>query len=266
MRIHFSLAFLALLLAGAQTVHAASGVAMRWDHCYGEGGENNKNFACDTNTGSEKLVLSYVPASTFPDWSGLEIVVDALSGAAAIPSWWQMKNVGTCRQSALTVNVVADPAATHCIDNFQVNGAGGIGAYNIGFGGSPNRARLLLAFAVPQANTVTLSAGVEYFAGNIVISHTKTVGTGACAGCAEPFCLIVQSINLVSQITPNQRLVDPIAPYSAVVGWQGGSPTLYRFPASGPPRNDPGYWSMGTCLSATPTNHPTWGAIKSLYR
>ncbi len=247
-------------------VQAASGVAMRWDRCYGEGGENNKNFACDTNAGSEKLVLSYVPAATFPDWSGVEIVVDAMSGGASIPSWWQMKNVGTCRQTALSVNAVAGPTATHCVDNYQLNGAGGVGAYFLSYQGIPNRARLALAFAVPQENTVTLSAGVEYFACNIVISHAKTVGTGACSGCAEPFCLIVQSINLVSQITTNQKLTEPLAPYSAVVGWQGGSPTLGYVPPSGPPRNYPGEWSISSCLSATPTSQPTWGQIRSLYR
>lgn len=250
----------------ASAAHAAGGIAMRWDRCYGAGGENNKNFACNTNAGSQELVLSYVPAAAFPDWSGVEIVVDAMSGTNSTPAWWQMRNAGTCRQTALTASVIADPSATHCIDNYQASGAGGIGAYSIAFQGHPSRTRLTLAFGVPPQNAVTLNAGVEYFACNIVISHTKTVGTGACTGCAEPFCLILNSIKLTSHTTPSHILVEPIAPYSAVVGWQGGSPTLGYQPASGPPTYFPGMWSISSCASATPTGHPTWGAIKSPYR
>lgn len=255
-----------ICMIAPHAAHAAGGVAMRWDRCYGAGGENNKNFACNTNAGSEKLVLSYVPPATYPDWFGIEIVVDAMSGTSSVPAWWQMRNAGTCRQTALTANVIADPSATHCVDNFQAIGAGGIGSYSINFQCWPNRIRLTLAFGVPPQNAVTLNAGVEYFACNIVISHIKTVGTGACSGCAEPFCLIVNSIKLTSQSAPSRILVEPIAPYSAVVGWQGASPTLGYQPPSGPPTYFPGQWSISSCVSATPTSHPTWGAIKSLYR
>src|SRR5690349_1796199 len=46
------------LLAVASAAHAA-GVSLRWNDCYGDGGVQNKNFACDTNAGSQTLVGSF---------------------------------------------------------------------------------------------------------------------------------------------------------------------------------------------------------------
>src|SRR5207245_249894 len=51
----------ALLAISATVASAAAGVNIRWDNCFGEGtGAPNKSFACDVNTGSSRLVFSFV--------------------------------------------------------------------------------------------------------------------------------------------------------------------------------------------------------------
>jgi len=95
------LALAALLVpALAAPVRAAAtppGVNIRWDNCYDDGGSLNKMFACDTNDGSERLVLSFVLDAAKSDVAGQEIVVDITTTGPALPSWWQFKNPGTCR-------------------------------------------------------------------------------------------------------------------------------------------------------------------------
>ena len=268
MRPFVILTFACAFCVVASSAHAASGIAMRWDRCYGAGGENNKNFACNTNSGSDQLVLSFIPTATFEQWSGLEINVEGVAGSALVPSWWMVRGSGQCRNGSLTVNVVPGPSPTTCTDPYAGNGAGGVGAYNVGFGGRSNLVRLILAFAVPTEFSTTLNTGTEYFACNIVINHAKSIGTGACSGCAEPFCLLFKSIRLTRPAgLGDQFMIDPIAPFSATVGWQGASPTLYYDPGFiGPTRTIPPEWGISTCASATPTLAPTWGMIKSLYR
>ena len=61
MRPRLRLFALAALLLLPTIAFAAPGIAMRWDRCYGEGGTANKDFACNTNQGSERLVLSFIP-------------------------------------------------------------------------------------------------------------------------------------------------------------------------------------------------------------
>ena len=47
------LVVLPALLAVVSAAHAGSGVNLRWDRCLGDAGVFNKNFACNTNSGSE---------------------------------------------------------------------------------------------------------------------------------------------------------------------------------------------------------------------
>jgi hypothetical protein len=64
------------------------GVNIRWDNCFDDGGLMNKTFACNTNTGQEQLVVSFVLADAMPDVSGQEIIVDIRSASATLPAWW----------------------------------------------------------------------------------------------------------------------------------------------------------------------------------
>ena len=75
-------------------------------------------------------------------------MIDFASSGATLPAWWQFKNVGTCRQTSLNMNFVANVNDAVCVDWAQGQSAGGIGAYNIGARGA-NTSRLISAVAVP---------------------------------------------------------------------------------------------------------------------
>ena len=122
--------------------------------------------------------------------------------------------------------------------------AGGIGAYTIGYAGNPARARLTMAIATWTPGP--LEAEIEYFAFNMIINSTRTVGTGACAGCLTPVTLVLNSIKLTQPIGVGDFVLSQAAnPASNYITWQTG---------------------YAGCLGATPTRNTTWGSVKSLYR
>jgi len=246
-----SLPLLVALIAFATQAHA-SGVFVRWGQCLSDGGVQNKNFACDANTGSEVLVGGFQLTSDLAQVSGNEVVIDLASAGASLPAWWQFRNAGTCRQTAMTMNTFLS-TGVNCIDWAAGQSQGGIGAYAIGQRG-PNTARVVAALAVPVSGLADLSTGQEYFSFNLVITHAKTVGLGACAGCQTPVCLLLVSINLTTPIAANNRkLVNPSNGTDANwVTWQGGGGVTVGG-ATG-------------CPAATPTLQRTWGAVKALYR
>ena len=228
------------------------GCELRWDQCFGDGGAQNKNFACDTNTGTEKLVGSFVPAWDIVDVTGLEIVINiAVGSAASLPAWWQLRNAGTCRFSSLTMNMTA--TAGNCPDWAMGFAAGGIGAYLIGALG-PNTARIVMATAVPPDNYQALTGRAEYFAFNLFINHANTVGTGACAGCSTPACIVLTGVRMTTPLLATSRYLTGPSNLtdSDYVTWQGGAGVTTPL-GSG-------------CPAATPAKQRTWGAVKALYR
>jgi len=236
-----------VLLAFSATVASAAGINLAWNKCAGEGtGTQNRNFACNVNTGSNLAVGSFTAPAGVTGASGNEVVIDIQSGAPALPLWWAFKNAGTCRQTALSLNFVADAGNNVCVDEFSGAGAGGIGAYFIGFSGNPTRARIVAAIAT--ASPGPLDADVEYFSFNMLISNIKTVGSPACAGCLSPICIVLNSINITQGIGIGDfKLTNPVSPASNVITWQGGAV------------------GGGGC-AATPARNATWGSVKSLYR
>jgi len=249
---------LSLVLMLAVPAHAGPGVNLRWSSCFGDGGAQNRNFACDTNTGSiNVLVCSFVPGQDVLQASGHEIVIHLATAGAVVPAWWQFKNVGTCRQGALGLNTVLDVNAASCVDWAQNGPAtGGIGAYDIGgiFGFGANTATIKIATAVPAAALSDLFAGQEYFTCNVTITNAKTVGTGACTGCTVPVCLVFNSSKITTQVAANDRVLSgpTDGTDSNFCTWQGGAGMVTVLGAG--------------CPAATPTRRAGWGAVKALYR
>ena len=157
------------------------------------------------------------------------------------------------------------PGSINCQDWAGGQAAGGIAAYTIGFAG-PATARLTAATAVPVANVATLAAGTEYFVAQFTINHAKTVGSGACAGCAEPVCIVFNSLNVVTlSNVANQLLMQGAnGTNSQFVHWQGAAVQNLHLSCPSPFRPCE---LLYTCtLASTPTRGSTWGAVKALYR
>jgi hypothetical protein len=242
-RMILALATLALC-ASAMTAYAG-GLNFAWTNCYGEGSPVlNRNFACNTNTGTNIMVASFIPTMTSDTVNGNEIVIDIQSQGATLPAWWQSKNVGTCRSTSLSVSSTANATWTNCQDEFFGQATSGIGAYNIGFGGAPNSARLIIAEAVPASALTHVDPSGEYFAINVALNNAKTTGTGSCAGCTTPVCIVLTSIKITAGGGSLDEFISNAASNNYLT-WQN--------------------ITFGNC-PARPTIAPTWGAIRSLMR
>ena len=242
-----------LLAVTASVAAAAAGVGLRWSNCNGDGGTQNRNFACNVNTGTNNLVGTFELGENLPGVVGTEIVIDLASADPTLPAWWAFKNVGTCRSTSLVMNSTISPAAINCVDWASGAAAGGIGAYNIGARGA-NTARIVAALAVAADAAADLSPGNEYFSFNILINNAKTVGTGNCAGCQTPICIVFNSLNVVPPAPAvGLKLTGPSNGTDAdFATWQGGAGVVVG--------------GVTGCGAATPTSNKTWGAVKSLYR
>jgi len=232
----------------APAAHAA-GVELRWDQCYGDGGVQNKNFACDTNSGTETLVGGFVLGTDMQHVSGTQVIVDIGFAGFTAPAWWQFRALGSCRQFSLSLDLLPPAPAVHCSDWTMGSGLGAVGNYNTASPGA-YIARLIAGVAVPSNALQDLIASQEYFAFAIHIDHQKTIGAGSCAGCTTPACIVFSSIDVTTPIaTDNTKLISPAnGTDSNFCTWQGGGGLVNGCPAS------------------TPMTLRTWGAVKALYR
>ncbi|MBI5170952.1 MAG: hypothetical protein HZA61_15790 [Candidatus Eisenbacteria bacterium] len=234
-----------LLLAFFASTATAAGINLSWNDC-GESGVANKTFTCSSNTFVAGLYASYMPPPGTVAITGNEVLVDLQSAGATLPAWWQFKNVGACRQTALSVSADFTAGPTGCADYWSGLASGGVAAYTTPFNAIANRARLFIIYATPVALAMPMDDNTEYYSVRISFLGTKTVGPGACAGCIEPVCLVLNQIKLTQPAgVGDYRLQNPLV--RNFVTWQGGGPAFQ-------------------CPGATPTRNTTWGSLKSQYR
>lgn len=240
---------LAVLLAALLTSPVfAGGVNLAWTECLGGGGTMNRNFACNTNAGMNRLVVSFVPNEAMNDVVGHEVRLDLQSAdATTLNQWWRMFAPGSCRGSSVPA-VSVGPMPGGCIDFWAGAGSGGVSSYIM----NGNRASLWASWSdatprpvVPETEPWSYN---EYYSLGISITNSGTVGTPGCPGCAVPVCIIATYVVLVGQSGDLQLVNAPTTYHSNMVTWQGG---LVPFC---PP------------LVPVPTRERSWGQIKSLYR
>ncbi len=230
------------LVFSAGFAHAYAGVNLSWEQCYGDSSSSNRSFACDTNAGTQVIVGSFVAPAGVTELLGLEIVIDILI-AEPVPDWWRFRAAGSCRQSALSINFVPSNPQSNCRDLWELQGVGGIGAYNVGFVGNPRSIRIAAAATRAAEYVGPLEAEVEYFAFNLVISNVRTAGADACVGCSLGARLILNSIKLAQPVGVGDfKLSGSVEPWSSQINWQGGAPI------------------------PDPVRNTTWGNVKALYR
>jgi hypothetical protein len=238
---------LAAALAVVPLPAIAAGVNLSWDACTAEGGVQNKVFACNTNAGSRAIYGSFVLATNQPNFVGVEITVDFHAQADSLPAWWQFFNAGSCRASALSVNFVfSDDPRISCTDPWNDQATGGIGSYFTWWttpqipSGNANEARLRIAAAVPSTGPLQLTADTEYYGFKLLVSSTKTVGTGSCTGCSTPICITLSELNAVQSNNNNQDLTQAVV--ANLVTWQ----------------------SAESCPAGNAAGNVTWGQVRAL--
>lgn len=232
---------LAPLLA---TSALASGVNLSWDDC-GIHGTVNKAFACNTNTFEGVIIGSFQPTYGPFELTSLSARVDLESGDSALPAWWQFKNAGSCRQTAMIASANFTTGSNSCEDPWLGQASGGLASYITNRWGDPRRVHMDIMFAIPPTMPTHIESPNEYLGFMLKISGAKTVGTGGCPGCTTPVCivwnhLLLGGVNLT-------RIATSFTLDHNYVTWQGGT-------------------VVGGCPAATPASNRTWGSVKTLYR
>ncbi len=237
-----------LLASLAVTPAHAGGINLSWNDC-GTFGQSLETFACNANTGAHRLVASFVAPFPLTQLVGAEVTVDAIFDQATVPSWWSFQSPGECRAGALSSNAYFVGGPNSCADPW--NGAATSGAFGQAVAPPANRIRLRAVAAVPTSSAATVDDVTEHYALEILITHQKTVGSGACAGCAVAGCLMLTDIKLVQPLgVGDYTLAQPLS--NTVVGWQ-----CPAFPGAPGPQ----------CFACpVPSKDRSWGTIKGLYR
>ena len=225
-----------------------AGVGLRWNACVADGGVSNRAFACNTNTGALFLVSSFVIDAPLTV-KRVDVSLELASASATLPAWWDL--VG-CRSGARSAVSGTDIVPTACA---VYGGTPGISGIAIGEHG-PNTERIEIGSTVfPGVGGINVAAGPEYVPVALRLTLINTIGSGSCAGCVVPVCIVVRSVSLTSVLgqPPVLVLTQPLngadANYAA---WQGGG--------------SPVVGGVVGCPAATPTRRLLWGSVKSLYR
>ncbi len=237
-------ALLAAALLASSAPAAAASIALAWDECRSGGGASLRTSACDTNLGAEEWFASLVLDAPLADVIGVIVVFDLQHSQPALPDWWALQP-GGCRAGELDASAAfADRPG--CADPWA---AAPLGAAALLQGiqpgqprGGANQMRMYYAAAVPSSQAVGWSAGTAYPAARLRLSRARTTGAGACAGCAEAACLVLNSIEVQRLGGPDVVLTDGGG--QNIVNWQPGAPSC----------------------TPVPVLRTSWGRLRTLYR
>ena len=239
-----------LLVGGPSAVRAAEGLYLTWNDCApGAGATRDRGSDCTSETGQQNLYCAFGVPASLDSVLGLELVVDVQSADPVLADWWRF-DPGACREGNLRAGFVF-PSPSPCGDFLDGNAAGGLQGYypNEPRGGA-NQARIKVAASLLEsvAGYASLDSEGTYYAARLTITNTRTIGTGACAGCLQPVCLVFNSITVLRQpgaAGGDQFLSEPGPGQANWATWQGG---------------------LGADCVAVPVRAVTWGRIKGLYR
>jgi hypothetical protein len=239
----------ALLALMAPMASAAGSIGLAWNNCVGAGGLSDDNFACNTNTGiPHQLIASFVPVQTVGAFNGQAGVVDVQVAAATLDKWWELgPTVGTfCRNGLAAADFAFLAGPFGCADPWVGQASGGADFSPVG--SNRLRIRTVCAIAVPESlYAVDVDDNpIEYLVFRVTITNTKTTGTGACAGCTDPACIVFNSVKLTQPAGFGDFTITSGAQQH--VTWKHGV-----------------IGGLG-CPAATPTQRSTWGSVKALYR
>jgi hypothetical protein len=226
---------------------SAAGLDLRWDECAADAGVSNKNFACDTDVGEDKLVASIRLDQPLTNVIFFEVVLDFIvANSQVVPPWWEWFD---CRQGLLFGDANIYAGATNCVSWHTGNGLGGVGGFNhegsIAPADTASHRRILAFGAHLTSDYPDLVANQDYFLLNVLINRFGTTGPSACAGCLVPVCIVLNSVHINPQSANEAIITTANSPGSNFATWQGGA---------------------GANCANVPVKQVTWGAVKALYR
>jgi len=250
----------ALLALMAPMASAAGYINLAWGNCAAAGGALDDNFACNSNAGATPvhiMVGSFGPPMTLGKFNGHAGVVDIQTASPTLLPWWQLAYHPVapiaCRNKlagpsddAMSVdyNFVTGPFG--CFDPWGGGASGGSGIDETA--ANRLRVRTVCAIGVPESLYIADpdDLPIEYYVFKIVMTNANTIGTGACAGCTDPACIVFNSLKLTQPAGVGDFIITT-GPQQ-YVAWKHGV-----------------IGGLG-CPAATPTQKATWGSVKALYR
>ena len=174
-------------------------------------------------------------------------IVDVQTTLATIPDWWR---ADACRSTAFSLRTDGSITGATCFTTLwdAAVPAGNNIAGSVTNGGNRERLNLgavLLPTAVYDLNGDGVTEEAVFILG---VSKAKSVGTGACTGCLQGACIVLNEIQIQGQSDASNadyvHLTTPLAGRNFIT-YNSGAPT---------------------CAASTPTQNRTWGSIKALYR
>jgi hypothetical protein len=239
-----------LLAVGPSAARAVEGLYLTWNDCEsGAGATHDHSNVCVSDSNQQSLYCAFSLPAPVDSVLGLEIVVDVQSAAAVMSNWWRF-DVGGCRAGNLRAGFVF-PSPSPCANFLRGNASGGLQGYTLNkpYGGA-NQARIEVAASLLESvgGYASLGSDSTYYAACLTITNAHASEPGACVGCLEPTCLVLNSITVLRQpgaVGGNQVLSVPGPGQANWATWQGG---------------------LDANCAAVPARAVTWGRIKSLYR
>jgi len=81
-----------LLLCFAQQARAQIQIA--WTDCLEDGGPRDRTFACSSDAGANRLVVSYIMPSNLTGFLAVDAAIHLWANDGSVPVWWDLRNSG----------------------------------------------------------------------------------------------------------------------------------------------------------------------------
>ena len=225
-------------LTFAAPERADAGLRIAWDHC-GDAGASTRSFACNSNAGSDVLVISFLSSFPMQKLAYALVTVDVCFPSNGLPAWWQVLGVGSCRLGSLTVT--GTTVSDGCDQAWDPITGSTQTILRVTSGDVLNGLEFVVRVtAADTTKALDVIAGQEVALFRLVLDHARTIGTGACSGCA-----------MAADIRPEYVWFYNTG--GGNVGTGGSAYVTWQDPST-------------FCLLAVPVRNSTWGQVKSLYR
>jgi hypothetical protein len=240
----------AVLVLDVSLATAQGDIRLGWGDCGTAPHTRNAAFACDNNTSSFSLIVSFRLDDPLSNYVGCSSVIDyAVASTIASKPWWQFES--GCRNGSLAPSTVGTVAGCTNPHPAGSNQAGGIAFEASPFLDPLHSRRIRVDWAMDRGSN--LAGGAPRYAGqNLVLNTLNTVyevpdppGPSPCPGCEQRACFNLWSMEIGSPDLPPPGTLLLATPNQTSVSWQHGSVWMCQ---------------------GTPTRNATWGSIKSLYR